>query len=198
MSFVLSALRFLNQVDTAVYHFVNRTLTPPVLDPLMRVLSSDIPWWILGIGLLLANLRSRSWTVLTVTLQLVVAIGLTDGLSSVVKDAIGRRRPCHEYAHWRRGAESCGSYVGTPSNHAANAAAFVGVIATSPFARATPIAVFAAVLIAWSRVHLGVHYVGDVLLGALLGITIGTALGVYLPERVLRSAFGFLPRRSKP
>ena len=81
---------------------------------------------------------------------------------------------------------------------AANAAAFVGVIATSPFARATPIAVFAAVLIAWSRVHLGVHYVGDVLLGALLGITIGTALGAYLPERVLRSAFGFLPRRSKP
>lgn len=195
MSFVLSGLRFLNQVDFTVYHFVNRTLTPPVLDPLMRVLSSDIPWWILGIGLLLANLRSRSWTVLVVTLQLILAIGITDGLSSVVKDGIGRRRPCHEYAHWRRGAESCGSYMGTPSNHAANAAALVSVIATSPFARATPIALVAAVLISWSRVHLGVHYLGDILLGWLLGASLGTAIGVYLPERALRSGFGFLARR---
>ena len=59
-----------------------------------------------------------------------------------------------------------------PSGHSAAAFAFAtGVGHVSP-AAAAPLRVVAA-LVAYSRVHTGVHYPGDVLVGALIGTTLG-------------------------
>ena len=59
-----------------------------------------------------------------------------------------------------------------PSGHSASAFAFAtGVGHVSP-AAAAPLRVVAA-LVAYSRVHTGVHYPGDVLVGALIGTTLG-------------------------
>ena len=61
-----------------------------------------------------------------------------------------------------------------PSGHSAAAFAFAtGVGHVSP-AAAIPLRALAA-LVAYSRVHTGVHYPGDVLAGALIGITVGAA-----------------------
>jgi undecaprenyl-diphosphatase len=58
-----------------------------------------------------------------------------------------------------------------PSGHAAAAFAFAtGVAHASPTA-AIPLRALAA-LVAYSRVHTGVHYPGDVIVGALVGVTL--------------------------
>lgn len=58
-----------------------------------------------------------------------------------------------------------------PSGHSASAFAFAtGVAATRPVV-AAPLRVLAA-LVAYSRVHTGVHYPGNVLVGSLLGVAL--------------------------
>ena len=65
-----------------------------------------------------------------------------------------------------------------PSGHAATSFAGAMVLALAVPRLAVPFSVL-AVLIAWSRVYVGVHYPLDILAGALLGAAVG-ALLVYL------------------
>jgi membrane-associated phospholipid phosphatase len=78
-----------------------------------------------------------------------------------------------------------------PSGHSASAFAFVAGIATEAPEVAAPLSVAAAV-VAYSRVHTGVHYPGDVIVGSLLGAAIApvtvTALHRREPARSEREA----------
>ena len=61
-----------------------------------------------------------------------------------------------------------------PSGHSASGFAFASAVAgTLPIA-ASPLRALAAA-VAYSRVHTGVHYPGDVVVGSLIGVTIGEA-----------------------
>ena len=62
--------------------------------------------------------------------------------------------------------------VSFPSGHAATSFAGATVLALAHRRAAVPLYLLAA-LIAWSRVYVGVHYPGDVLVGAVLGVGIG-------------------------
>lgn len=81
-----------------------------------------------------------------------------------------RRRPDRsDVPAARRAPEPSSSSF--PSGHSASAFAFAtGVGAVLPL-EAIPIRALAA-LVAYSRVHTGVHYPGDVLAGAFLGTTV--------------------------
>jgi undecaprenyl-diphosphatase len=74
-----------------------------------------------------------------------------------------------------------------PSGHAATS--FAGaVILTYLLPRAAPLFLLFATAVAFSRVYVGVHYVSDVLVGALLGTAVGLAgLGLL---RLLRRTGG--------
>ena len=78
-----------------------------------------------------------------------------------------------------------------PSGHSASAIAFVAGIATEAPGVAAPLSVAAAV-VAYSRVHTGVHYPGDVIVGSLVGAAIApvavTALRRRGPARSEREA----------
>jgi undecaprenyl-diphosphatase len=66
-----------------------------------------------------------------------------------------------------------------PSGHSAAAFAFAtGVGQVMPHA-AAPLRLFAA-LVAYSRVHTGVHYPGDVLVGSLVGSVLAQATAYWL------------------
>jgi undecaprenyl-diphosphatase len=64
-----------------------------------------------------------------------------------------------------------------PSGHAASAFALASAVGGSMPVVAAPIRSLAAV-VGYSRVHTGVHYPGDVIIGALIGSTIGEAVAV--------------------
>jgi undecaprenyl-diphosphatase len=61
-----------------------------------------------------------------------------------------------------------------PSGHSASAFAFAGAVAGSIPVLGAPLRGLAAA-VAYSRVHTGVHYPGDVIVGSVVGATIGEA-----------------------
>jgi undecaprenyl-diphosphatase len=108
-----------------------------------------------------------------------IAIGTTDAMTyQVLKPSFDRLRPCYlEPEATRLVVESCGSDLGFPSNHAANAMAAAVAGALTWRRRRLNIFLFGtASLVGLSRIYLGVHFPGDVLGGFVVGALISLAL----------------------
>jgi undecaprenyl-diphosphatase len=72
--------------------------------------------------------------------------------------------------------KDCGGKFGFVSSHATNSFAlvvFLSLLLKIFYKWLPPVLLFWGILIAYSRVYLGVHYPGDVLGGAVLGASIG-------------------------
>jgi diacylglycerol kinase family enzyme len=102
--------------------------------------------------------------------------------NSVIKPLVGRRRPDIERTINARRIGRTPWTSSFPSGHSASAAAF----ATGA---ALELPVSAAVLgplagaVAYSRVHVGVHYPSDVLVGAAVGVGVGVAGHLLWPAK---------------
>jgi len=110
----------------------------------------------------------------------VVLITLTDMISfEVFKENFQRLRPCHDPSLKgiiRIVNNHCGGDYGFISSHASNyfgIATFFGLLLNKKYKYLFYILVIWAVLIAYSRIYLGVHFFGDVLCGSILGFLIG-------------------------
>jgi undecaprenyl-diphosphatase len=109
-----------------------------------------------------------------VTGWLVAALVATSVTVTLIKALVGRTRPC-DSLDWC--APVFGSSPGGhsfPSGHASGAFAFA-VFVSVRRPELAPLALAFAATVAWSRVHLGVHYPSDVTVGALLGAAFGAA-----------------------
>jgi membrane-associated phospholipid phosphatase len=159
----------LKRVDTAVYAAVAETPTP-TLDHALRRLSHAANYSRLSIasaallGLFGGSSGRRA------AVDGLASVGVTSAvINQLVKRLAPRRRPDrveHEVPAVRH--VPMPSTTSFPSGHSAAAFAFAtGVGHTLPDA-AAPLRALAAV-VAYSRVHTGVHYPGDVVAGALLG-----------------------------
>jgi membrane-associated phospholipid phosphatase len=98
------------------------------------------------------------------------SVGLTSAVvNGIVKPLAGRRRPDRATHRVPVGRQVKMPVTHSfPSGHAASAFAFAaGVAAEAP--QAGVALNVAAAVVAYSRVHTGVHYPGDVVAGALLG-----------------------------
>jgi membrane-associated phospholipid phosphatase len=165
------ALRELGAVDRAVYQAVADTPTPE-LDAPVRRLSNAANYsrlW-LGIAAVIAVLGGRRGR--RATLEGVLAIGVTSATVNLgIKPLAHRRRPDRGgmFAARRVPMPESTSF---PSGHAASAFAFAYAVGRHLPGLAVPIRLLASG-VAYSRVHTGVHYPGDVVIGSVLGA--GTA-----------------------
>jgi len=107
-------------------------------------------------------------------LEGVVAIGVTSATVNLgIKPIARRRRPDRlETALFEDRHVPMPASASFPSGHAASAFAFAYAIGRHLPALALPIRLLAAA-VAYSRVHTGVHYPGDVVIGSVTGA--GTA-----------------------
>jgi membrane-associated phospholipid phosphatase len=160
------------RLDAAVYGAIARTETPS-LDEAMRRLSraADLSKLNFAAAALLAAAGGPAGR-RAARLGL-ASLGVTSVLVNVALKPLGRRaRPDREH-HTVPAARhvSMPASASLPSGHSASAFAFATGVGQAMPTAAAPLRLLAAA-VAYSRVHTGVHYPGDVLAGALVGSTV--------------------------
>lgn len=151
-------------------------------DDVMLAASARFTWIPLYLLFLFLLQRRFGWKGLLWAAPTIAVMVLCSDSGSVLffKETVQRLRPCHEpllngLVHLV--PENCGGQFGFVSSHASNhfaiALFMIGALRGIP-KWAPSMLLFWAALIAYSRVYLGVHYPGDVLVGALYGALIGS------------------------
>jgi len=166
-------LRRLGRLDRSAYQSVAAMSTPLLDRPLRQV--SDFanfskPWLLVAAALaLFGGARGRRAAVTGI-----VAIGLSSVLVNQLIKMIGERsrldftEPAAPESRWVLMPSS----TSFPSGHSASAAAFAVSVGDVLPELKLPLRAAAGV-VAFSRVYTGVHYPGDVLIGATVGALLG-------------------------
>lgn len=159
-----------------------------------------VPWGVAFLYALAARYRLDWRSLLYLALGLALVVCLCDQVSSsVFKPLFMRLRPSHDPAlapllHYVGNYR--GGLYGFVSSHSANAwGVTVYAAAVLRERRFTLVSCCLSLLVAYSRVYLGVHYVGDILCGALLGLSLGwgVARGWLLLGRFLHARLRLMP-----
>lgn len=162
------------------------------MDRIMLLLSwteASIPIYAFLLFLIYKTFKERTWGIV---LCIVLLILLTDQTTSgLMKPYFERPRPSHEptlegMVHLVNGYT--GGHYGFASSHAANTFG-IAMFMTSLFRkekRWIAWLFFWAALVSYTRIYLGVHYPGDILVGALIGILYGwLVFNLYQRTRML-------------
>ena len=176
-------MRQLATVDRAVYHAVAGTPTPALDKPLRRLsrAADKSRLWLAMAGVLAVAGGSRGRRA---AVRGTLAIGVTSAVVNlVIKPVSYRARPDRAGAGVPGGRQvAMPGSTSFPSGHSASAFAFA--TALSPdlpwLAMGTG---FLAAAVAYSRVHTGVHYPGDAIIGSLIGASTGLAVTSVLNRR---------------
>ncbi len=155
----------LQKIDIVLFYFINGTMHSSNIDPLMIFITQK-PYALFFIILLLIAPKYRTQLILPVALSL-LAVGFSDSVGNVLKHLVDRERPFAVLSNVNKLVSA--HAFSFPSNHAANAFAFAAGV--SYFIRIAALPLLGiALVVAFSRIYVGVHYPSDALSGSLLGI----------------------------
>jgi undecaprenyl-diphosphatase len=170
-------LEILDSIDRSLFIFLNG-IHHPVLDFFMFWASDRfiwIPFYALLVFFIVKKFRFESiYILISVAVLVIISDQITSG---ILKPLFERFRPCHDadlmdYIHL---VGRCGGRYGFASSHAANtfgAATFLWLLFRSAYAYAWLLFIWAG-FVSYSRIYLGVHYPGDIIIGGLIGILAG-------------------------
>jgi membrane-associated phospholipid phosphatase len=162
-------LRDTERVDLALYAAIARTPTP-ALDRAMARLTraADYSRLSLGAAAIIAMVGGRRGR--RAAVSGLVSVGATAAIVNLALKPLGRRRRPDRLAEQVPVARHTRMPISTafPSGHSATAFAFATGVGHVLPAASIPLQGLAA-LVAYSRVHAGVHYPADVVGGALAG-----------------------------
>ena len=166
----------MRRLDLALYRAIATTATPTLDEPMRRLsdAANHSKLWLLLAGIIgvfggrtagarrsRASSRSR----------------LNSAIVNIpIKLVGGRRRPDRDAAQVPEERRvTMPDSPSFPSGHTASGFAFAAALAGTAPGIAWPARILASV-VGYSRVHTGVHYPGDVVMGALIGTTIGESV----------------------
>lgn len=174
-----SFLDTLKAIDTWLFLKINGQWTNSFFNGIAPVYRDMVTWMPLYLFLLvfiLINFGVKAWPWI---LALIVTVVITDQGSNVIKDLVGRTRPCNDdamtpYIHLL--LNRCPGSKSFTSNHASNhfGAAWLLYITLKPFIKKWAGLFFVwAATVSYAQVYVGVHYPFDVLGGAVFGSLVG-------------------------
>lgn len=162
--------------DRSLFLFIN-SLHSEWLNPVMVFFSGGLIWLpliLVPIGIAYGKLNKKLFFLFV--LFIIMSIIASDVTSSYIfKNIFTRMRPCRlvELRDLINNfGQRCGGKFGFVSSHASNSIA-LAVFSFRCLPLKKPYVIFFATLpliISYSRIYLGVHYPGDILGGALIGI----------------------------
>jgi undecaprenyl-diphosphatase len=171
-------LETIKAIDESLFLFLNAHHNA-FFDVLMWLFSDKLFWgplYVWFLWLLHKQYPRHFWTVILAVILLIVA---SDQLCNLAKNNILRLRPTHEphlqaLVHTLNGYR--GGMYGFYSGHASNAfsiALFMIISIAAKRKYIIPASLIFAFLTAYSRIYLGVHYMGDVVTGGIIGSLLG-------------------------
>ena len=175
-------LTFIQNTDWAILHAIHDVFSCRVLDfiiPKLTVLGNGGALWIISGVLLLLTKKYRKYGVLLLSS---LAVGALIG-NLLLKNIVARLRPFQQESAVLLIGEPTG--YSFPSGHTLTSVIGAIVLAFAD-RRFGYVAIPLAVLIAFSRLYLFVHFPSDVFAAALLGLAIGFG-GRYLFKRITAS-----------
>jgi len=169
-------LDLLDQFDKLVFKFINTTLANRLFDWIMPVITNQA-YWIVPLIILWIYLMTFSGKRGKITgVILLIALGFTDYTTvEILKPVFGRLRPYLQLSEGIRTLTHTRGHFSFVSAHAANTFSCAVILAYF-YPRFKPYYFGIAALVAFSRVYVGVHFLGDVFFGALYGYGIGWAI----------------------
>ncbi len=169
-----SALEELGRLDADVYVAIAETDTP-ILDRFFSRLSRSADYSKLSVASAAALALGAGTNGRRAAFRGMAAVAVTAAVVNLAIKPLSRRaRPDREAASVPRGRHvTMPASHSFPSGHTAAAFAFAtGAGRALPWT--TPPLTILATLVGYSRVHTGVHYPLDVIVGALCGVTLAT------------------------
>ena len=149
-----------------------------------------IPFYLVLLFLLYKKTTKKQFLFSLVFIALLIAC--TDQVTNLFKFGFKRLRPCHENdvrEVMRLVKSSCGGKYGFFSGHSSNSmaiAVFLGLTLKKYYKFLLPLMVVWAILMAYSRIYVGVHYPIDILCGALFGAVLGYLIYFIFNKNILR------------
>ncbi len=181
-------MEYLQQLDQEVFLYLNH-LGTPTWDWFWVSITHE--WMSLPLYALVSWLMYKKIGVKNTAISLILLflmVGATYGLTEIVKMSVMRPRPCNTGLDIRFLVEECGTDYSFFSTHASAAMAiaiFTGFILKPYYKFAALGMVIWALFMAYSRIYVGKHFPGDVLVGSLVGLGIGLVF-LTLQRRFIR------------
>ena len=170
-------LSSLENIDRELFIYLNG-LHNSFFDSLMYYASEKWFWIPLYLVIVILFFKKYGIKALYIILPVSLVILGTDQISVMIKNEVARYRPCHNYDLMQlvhKVDNHCGGKFGFVSSHSANAFglfAYLTFILNHNFRILKLLLFFWAMLLAYSRIYLGVHYPADVIGGAIVGVVI--------------------------
>jgi undecaprenyl-diphosphatase len=171
---------FINHIDHSLFLFLNG-LHSPFFDNLVFQATKPLPWLPLYLLFLYLVIRQYKWKTLIIIVIAALMILVSDQLANLFKAMTMRLRPSNEpglMVHIVNAYK--GGVYGFYSSHASNtfAIAFFLIMILGKRYRWIWIATIPwALLMSYTRIYLGVHFPGDIIVGSIAGCILGVLFG---------------------
>ena len=177
--------------DKQAMIFLNN-LGSSTFDPFWILVSEKwfwIPLYVIFLYFLYKNFNKKS----LFYILLFIALGITasDQIANIFKFGFERLRPCHDPSLEGLLREvKCGGKFGFYSAHSSNSffvATYLTILLGKKIKQLPYFLFVWAAIVAYSRVYLGMHFPGDLIVGAIMGILLALFFGT-LAKKVIRKS----------